>query len=260
MNADVSKPAEPIWAYLHGELAEDERFSFEADMARDYALRLRVEEARQLDSLLGSALLSQDETETGLDALADQALAAWELEQTPAIHEAPAVTPRRKTVAFPAWPISLRRPGWSLTGLAAAAILMVLVSPLLRETPEVVWTRPDFSPLALRGPAGSAVATLPADTAARCQKVLVAALARAFEERGAVPRCGLTLSFRLQELCKGAFSVTVQAHDRSKRTVGEWRGDYSGMESFLKHADASAAQMIAVLAVGGEDAFGGGKP
>lgn len=260
MNADVSKPAETIWAYLHGELSEAERLSLEADVARDPALRFRFEEARRLDRLLGSALPSLDAAEAGLDALADLALAAWECEQTPAFQARLATSSRRKTVVFPAWTLSLRRPAWGVAGLAAAAALTMLVSPLLRETPETAWARPTFSPLALRGTNGSAAATLPADTAVRCQKVLASALARAFEERGAVPRNGLTLTFRLQELCKGAFSVTVQAHDRSQRIVGEWRGDYTGVQSFLKQANASAAQMMAVLAVSGEDAVSGGQP
>ena len=88
----------------------------------------------------------------------------------------------------------------------------------------------------------------------------MAALKRSAETRGVALPSGLTFSFHMQELRDGAFSVSVQARlrDGEGETVGEWSGDYSSVETFLNHVDASAERMVETW-VNLSGAEGGGK-
>lgn len=255
MKADESNSSETIWACLHGELDANAQNAFEQEMARDSGLRERFEASRQMDLMLRATLAALGTDDMTGDAIDVQALAAWEREHTSAsqpMSDFPKVAPRG---------LFLRRSAFGVAGLAAAAALVLVVSPALQSPGGVMWTEPVFAPLTLRGAGNSSesVAHVPA-LAASCQKVLSAALEKTLAARScAVPRT--TLSLRLQELRRGgAFSVVVTAVQRDGQTVGEWSGDYSGMEAFLSQADASAVRIAATLDPSGNTSSQRGQP
>jgi len=246
VNADVSSPAEAIWAYLHGELSKEERLSFEKELACDDTLRSRFEESRQLDRLLRSVAPSLDSTDESLDVLAEQALAAWEREQ--AVSSRPRSDLSLAAPVRSGWLLMFRRPAMGLAGLAAAAALLLIVSPVLRMPHGVSWSDPVFAPLTLRGMGTQGGRrAMDAGSAMRCQQALKAALTRSVQARGVALPNGLSFSLRLQELTDGAFSVSVQARLRDGRTAGEWSGDYSSLQAFLNCADISAERMVELL-------------
>ena len=254
MKADETNLSETIWAYLHGELGEDARQALERQMAHDPELRLRFESARQMDRLFRATLPALDTCDTTEAALVGQALAAWESEQ------AVAAQPPASFAAGARWPTFFRRGAVGAAGVAVAALFVLAVSPALRAPDGVTWAEPVFAPLTLRGSGLPAEgASLAPATAARCQEVLRAAVEKDLATRGVtVPRA--TLSFRLQALRRGAFSVAVTARQRDGRVVGEWGGDYSGIEAFLSQKEASAARIAETLAACGEAGAKGGQP
>jgi hypothetical protein len=260
VKADANKISEAIWAYLHGELDEAGRHALEQGLSTDAGLRAQLERARRLDLLVREALprlVGADGQADADAALAEEALAAWEREQpaaaTPVPNPAPARWPRAYRFS------QFRRPALGIAGLAAAALLILAVSPAWMAPRGLRWETPTFVPLAYRGavePAGAPA--LDPGAAQRCQQALVAALARATASRGQTLPSGLALSLRLQELRNGAFSVCVQARLRSGRAVGEWSGDFSCMEAFTGQVDSSAAAMAEELdMLSGAEGVGG---
>jgi len=254
VKAEGHTSSETVWACLHGELGQDGRAALEREMAGDPECRRRFEKARRLDGLLRSTLPALATDRVSDDALTGQVLAAWESEQPAAAQPAPVISAATRGFTF------LRRPAVGVAWLAAAAALVLAVSPALRTPGGVRWAEPVLAPLTLRG--GGTLSgndTVAPDAAARCQAVLSAALAKALEARGVtVPRT--TLSLRLQELRRGAFSVVVTARQRSGRVVGEWSGDYSDVQLFFAQADASAARIAEALDGCGNDCATGGRP
>ena len=256
MKANESNSKDAIWACLHGELDANARNALEQEMARDSELRARFESARELDRMLRATLPIPSSADQPDGAIVEQALAAWERDQ------AAAAQPEMPFSEPALLGLYLRRSLVGVAGLAAAAALVLAVSPVLHVTDGVSWTAPVGAALTLRGPDSSSESSardVPF-TATRCQEMLRASLAKTLETRGgAVPRA--TLSLRLQELRRGgAFSVVVTAVHRDGRVVGEWSGDYSGVEAFLSSADASAARIAETLGSSGKTVSAGGMP
>jgi anti-sigma factor RsiW len=257
VKADDTNLSETLWACLHGELDPNAQKAFELEMAGDPGLRARFESARRLDHLLRKTLPALGTADDlAVEAMAAQALEAWERE-----HPADSKNVAEVTKIAP-WHLFRKKAVFGVSGLAAAAALILLVSPALRSAEGVRWTDPVAAPLTLRGSGNvnERSAQVPARAAAQCQEALSAALAKALEARGAaVPRT--TLSLRFQELRHGgAFSVVITAARRDGQTVGEWSGDYSGMETFLSHADASAARIAEALSPSGSPGSKEGQP
>ena len=256
MKAEVTHSSEAIWAYLHGEAGAAERNALEGAMRCDPALRSRVERSRQVDRLLRAALPAAGTDGTSDEALEEQALAAWERTNAADSGQAPQLP--RVIPLQSKWLLFFSRPAAGVIGLAAAALLMLTVSPAWRMSRGVSWEKPVCAPLSFRGSSAPEAGHTPdAASAERCQEELAAAVARACSARGVALPPGLVFSLRLQALRGGAFSATVQARLRTGRAAGEWSGDYSGLQSFLDHADASAARMVETL-VNISGAEGGG--
>ncbi|MEI7899143.1 MAG: hypothetical protein WCK89_02750 [bacterium] len=250
MKANESNSSEAIWGYVHGELDIGARNALEQEMARDADLHSRYESARQLDGMLRATLPALGTDEASDEAIAGQVLAAWEREQAAAVQATRAARPFVKGSVF------LRRAGVGVAGLAAAAALVLVVSPALRAPGGARWAEPVFTPLTFRGGGRSSepAAVTPA-VAALCQAALRAALDKAIEaHQTKVP--STTLSFRLQVLRHGAFSVAVTARQHGGQVVGEWGGDYSGVQAFLSQADASAVRIAETLAASSEQVEG----
>lgn len=262
MNADVDRANEIVWAYLHGELDEAARGTLEQQLPQDGALRERLERARHLDRWVRDAApqLGADGPAALDEALTEEAVAAWERDCPAVAKAACAPVPgviRAQTPRFNVF----RRPAVGFAGLAAAALLILAVSPALLGPRRARWSDPVFVPLALRGASETAVGhTVDKGAARRCQEALMQALARAEAVRGRSLPPGLVFSFRLQELRGGAFSVCVQARLRNGRPAGEWGGDFSNMAAFTGHVDSSAATIAEELSVSSGAEGVGGRP
>lgn len=237
-----NKHGETIWAYLHGELDEDARLSFEQELADSPELCGRFETARRLDRMIRTVLPAQSAAEESDEEIEEQALNAWERDQGTS-HPQPSSSRRG---GLPSWfGFSLR----ATAGIASlAAALYVLVSPALRYSPVPRWATPVFVPLALRGAEtrdeSSAVSPYAAE---RCQVALCAALGQVLKARSVILPAGLRFSLSVHELRQGAVAVAVQARTSDARLVGDWTGDYSDVDAFLSQADVSAVQMVDLL-------------
>ena len=253
MKEKASSQSETVWAYLHGELTGDERSAFERDLQADAALRRTFEDAARMDRVLHATLPVMDQKDISVEAVAEQALACWEREyDLESDSEAFAVRrfqPRWRGVFF--------HPAAGLAGLAAAAVILLAPS-FLSPSGGLVWDDPVFAPLSLRGalaPAEQSV--LPGDTAERCQELLKSELERALAVRTDSARIPVAVSFHLQELRNGAFSLSVQVRTRKGEVIGEWSGDYSGEAAFREQVGASAEQMAEAMAAWFTVAAGG---
>lgn len=256
MKAECDSASEKIWAYLHGECDAETRQAIEKEIARDGALRTELGRARNLDCMLRAALPALSEQSPGDEALAEQALAAWDRQNANKAAFSPA---RPVPVRWRAFSPVGRRIAVGLSGLAAAAALVVAVTLNFRTPQPAKWEDPTFIPLAWRGPDTQAGGrAIDACAARRCQEALMASVACASAARKVALPPGLVFSVRIQALRNGAFSMCVQARLRAGRNVGEWDGVYSGLDAFFKNADVSADRIVGEVAafLGGE----GGRP
>ena len=254
MKTDTDRTDERLWQFLHGEMDDAGRDDLERAMDADDGLKERCERARRLDGALRALLPKMGEPESDPERLAERACAAWEEDQRRA---GLAVSARKPALARGLW--AWRKALLGGAALAAAAALMAVVSPALRGPHGVSWEPPRFSPLVLRG-SGVAPKVVDAAAAGRCRRALAEAVSRvAAERRVELPR-GLAFSFQVQELREGALSVAVQAKSADGRLAGEWLGDYSSAEAFLKQAEASAARIVEALTSPPRDRSEGVRP
>ena len=249
MKEIASNQIEAVWAYLHGEMADEERNAFELDLQKDAELRRIFDETSKMHRLLRETLPVVDQEESSIDDIADKALACWEKEYDLKQRFVSERASQQKQGGLPSkWSRFLFHPAVGVAGLAAAAVIL-LVSPVLKTPAGLAWDDPVFSSLALRGAqSAEAQAVLSEDIAVRCQTLLQSELMRALETRADSSQISLVLSLHLQELRNGAFSLIVQARTRKGDLVGEWSGDYSGEAAFNEQVGASAEQIAEALA------------
>jgi anti-sigma factor RsiW len=230
---DTTAREERLWAFLHGELKRGPRRAFEREAAADPELRKRLAESRRMERVLRVALRQTAPAEEEGDRLVTAAVRSWEA-------EAPRAARRRGVTGWMTFSI---RAAAGVGSLAAA--LYVLLLPAFRYSDTPVWTRPSFEPLVLRGTEQRepGVKALTRYEVKRCQIALNAALRTALAQRSDVLPAGLEFSMRVRELRGGALSVTVHAK-AGPRTVGDWTGQYSGVDAFLRQAGSSAENMI----------------
>ena len=230
MNQPADKPRTLLWGYVHNELPVPERRSVAQALSHDPNLRRSATATGVFDQRLRAAFAVLDADET---VWADRALAAWDREQA----APPSVS----------WS---RRCRWPLAAALAAAAALALLLTLPVPPSALQWDRPAFVPLVLRGAASAALtAHLAPDTATDCDRMLRAAVTDACRAHNLVPRPGLVLALRVQELPQSAFAVVVQARNRDGSQFQEWRGDYASVASFGKHLSASALAIAETIAV-----------
>lgn len=227
-----------LWPFLHGELDDAAQRELRQALDTQPELRQRLQTCRRVDRLLRTHFAPRVASPVPTtDTLAERAMQAWDREHVD----------RARSRGWPGWSgISLK--GAAALGAAAAA-LMLWLSPNTPPHGCPDWASPVFIPLTLRG-AGTSAHTPPLSRqdAVRCQGALAQALDRALDACGsALPR-DWTAALRVHELPRGALSVTVQVRDSASHTVAEWSGDYSNADAFLNQAEASAARMAEDLA------------
>jgi len=205
-----------IWAYLHNELASEERDRFERALQGDPALREALEERRQTHRELESVLPMLGKMGNADDQLEERLIAEWESEH-PGYAEVPIRKPRRKILYF------------SLP-LAAAAAAMVLLLALPQKP--IHWQRTSYgSAPQLRGQP----VTEPHYTRAELKQVngeLQKAIGTSLEQLAA-PLEPWKLRIRLQELASGSLAVEISGHPRGNPESSKvWTETFQGLEHF----------------------------
>lgn len=227
-----------LWPFLHGELDTAAKSELRQALDAQPELQQRLEACRRADRLLNAYFLSDAASSASSeDTLAERAMQAWDSERRR----------RARPHGWPGWGGVLLKSAVALG--AAAAALMLWLSPDTPTEGHTGWAPPAFIPLALRGADTSGhTPPLTRQDAVRCQDALAQALARALDARAAALPRGWTAALRLHELPRGALSITVLARDSDARTVAEWSGAYSNIDAFLQQADASADRLAEDLA------------
>jgi len=236
-NPDMTREAS-LWPFLHGELDTAAKSELRQALDAQPELQQRLEACRRADRLLNAYFLSDAASSASSeDTLVERAMQAWDSERRR----------RARPHGWPGWGGVLLKSAVALG--AAAAALMLWLSPDTPTEGHTGWAPPAFIPLALRGADTSGhTPPLTRQDAVRCQDALAQALARALDARAAALPRGWTAALRLHELPRGALSITVLARDSDARTVAEWSGAYSNIDAFLQQADASADRLAEDLA------------
>ncbi len=216
-----------LWAYVHGQLTEDERQALEARMRREPDIEQELLRVRQLDGILRDHLA---DAVAGQAALEDRILEAIESDSM-------------RKEEQPWW----RRHGFTSL-LAAAALLSVLVGAPFYFRGPVEWEPVQFKPLEYRGdtPATQRSQYTRADADA-CFQAFEDALIRAMAEAGSaqfVPRPVITFSVR--ELARARLTIEVEARAGRDGTPVLSRREVGSVEEF----EACAALLATEVADG----------
>ncbi len=268
MKERSSSEIKTVWAYLHGELTDDERRLFERRMQMDAELRWLYADAARMNSLLRETIPAQERADCSVEALVEEALSVWEQSSSGDAENSELggnvevgngdVYKLSRVMSTSKWWKILSHPALGFGALAAAAVIM-LASPGLRGSVPLRWDKAEFTPLALRGQHSTAYDNgLTEEVAVRCRQLLRVKLERELAGRNLGSLSPMTASLQLRELRDGAFSLTVKIRAQSGVSVGFWSGDYSGEALFREQAGSSAAVMADDLAAwldsyGGED-------
>ncbi|MEN8254778.1 MAG: zf-HC2 domain-containing protein [Verrucomicrobiota bacterium] len=221
-----------IWAYLHNELAPDERARFERALQGDADLREALEERRQTHRELENILPILDKGDEGDDQLEERLIAEWESEH-PEYAEVPIRKPRRRILYF----------SLPLAAAAAAAVLLLALS----QKP-IHWERTSYgSAPRLRGQP----VMEPRYTRAELKQVdgELQETIEAHLEQLAVPSRPWTLKIHIQELVGGALTVEIAGHPRKTPEVSEaWNRSFQSLENFRGHVPEFGKQVAEDLA------------
>ncbi|MFC1468180.1 hypothetical protein ACFLQY_05825 [Verrucomicrobiota bacterium] len=211
-----------IWAYLHDELAQEQRQQFEATLENSGELRQALEERqsthKELQALL--PLLEDEDTRT-----AEALLAEWETEH-PKYQEQP---PRKKIIKFP------------LLAAAAAALVMLVMQPWSQGP--IDWQRTAIGAAPqLRGESG---------VHGHYSSGKLRQAARDLQEATETRLMELTdtpaawrLQIAMQELAEGALDVEVSGHPRSQPEQTEiWSRTFVSLPAFREGTGSFAHQI-----------------
>lgn len=241
-----------MWGYVHDEMSDRERESFEAELRADPRLQEEAASIRAVDMKL-SRLLPYAELST--EEISDRILRA--LERDVGLGE-PAAVPRRTTVvAFPRWREYVTSgvfSRWSFgVAAAAAALLIVGAIPHLTVGP-VTWDRPEFVTTTYRGGDPDAQPAYTPRDAAACLSSLKESIRRAQGGRD-TGLCAIlrrdkpdwTLGFSFRQAPEGAICVRVGARNTSTGESFSWQRRADGLDNFLLEADDFAGEIADAL-------------
>ena len=224
---DGQQNSERLWAYVHGELPEEERAALEQALSEDAALASELAEIRALHGALGSAKLADDEL------LEERVLQAFDSEQSE-------ITEKK---GVPTMGDTTKRSFWSSpaikVGFAVAACVVAVLGFQLYTGPSLDWDDAEAITLAYRGTGGDESQYKPEellDFASSLRKEIqttfdAAAEAEA-EGKGWLPqRARWKLRIHIQELNDGAFDMEVSAKERGARAVTKrWSETYKNSQ------------------------------
>ncbi len=226
--------SEQIWAYLHNELAPEEKDRFEQALHSDPHLREALDACRETHQELESILpLLDGEDAAADDQLEERLLAEWEAEH-PEYAETPIRRPRRKILYF------------SLP-LAAAAAAVILLSLSLQTKP-IHWQRTAYGTAPqLRGQPEMQ----PHYTRTELKQInreLQKAIEIHIEQLPVLPD-PWKLKIYLQELANGALSVEISGHPRADPVQStQWNRGFQSLEIFRESIPLLGKQVADDLA------------
>ncbi len=258
MKERSSSEIRTVWAYLHGELTDDERRLFERRMQKDAELRWLYADTTRMDSVLRETIPALETADCSVDALVEEALSVWEQSSSGDAEKSEVggnvrvgnagVYKLNRGLSTSKWWKILSHPALGFGILAAAAVIM-LALPGLHGSVSLRWAKVEFTPLNLRGRHSTAYDNgLTEEVAVRCRQLLKVKLERELAGRNLGSLPPMTASLQLRELRDGAFSLTVKIRTQSGVSVGFWSGDYSGEALFREQAGSSVAVMADDLA------------
>jgi len=234
-----------LWAYVHGQLTEDDRQALELQLRDDAELRRELLRTQQLNRFLR-------------DHLAEAVEARAELEN-------------RVLEAVEAGGVRAKTPPWwrrrAFAGiLAVAALLLVLTGAPLYLRGPVAWEAPQFTPLEYRGDPEPQHGRYTREDAEACFRAFRGALVRAFDEARPPRRTRRpVVAFSVRELPRGRLAIEVAVrYDGDRPPVLSTR-EVGSVGEFEAAADAMAAEVMVSALV--QDAVrqhvrrdGGGSP
>jgi len=250
---------ERIWAYVHGELPQQERAGLERAIEQDATIRDELEAIRSFDDRLRALMPLTEQTQEGLGS---RILEAWEKETQDKAQER---APGGRLVFFPRLRELLTAPRFGRVVLgvaaAAAAILILTGVPHYYGGP-IRWEKPEFTCVHYRGAEAESVSHYTGEDAATCFSLLRERVQAGYDRQqgkarrlfGLAGKREWTLSFRFQELPKRDFCVIVNACDTRRNPVGKWTRYYSTVEEFRKDVDELGSEIAGKLAGDGEGA------
>jgi hypothetical protein len=210
----MTEPSDQIWAYLHDELAPEEKVRFEQELQNNPELLDALDACRETHGEMEHTLPLLDEDEITDDQLEEQLIAEWEAEH-PEYAEAPAQKQNRKILRF-------------TLPLAAAAAAMVLLSLSLQTGP-VHWQRTVYGTgPQLRGQLGAQ----PHYTRAELKQT-TRDLQETIESRLTELPEPWKLKVHIQELAEGALAVEISGypHADSNRLL-LWTENFQNLKTF----------------------------
>jgi hypothetical protein len=224
-----SPETERAWAYVHGELGEEERKSFASKLLADGRLRDEVSRLQALDGglrrwmpLLG---LTPDQVENRIIEALEPVL-----QGLPRQARAPA-----RRLLFPRIAWEWRWPRFQTVTAGLAAIAAILIAALVlpaRMAGPIRWLPPTLEPIryrgAIRGP------RLTPGMVGDLDRALAQALGAAYRASGtasAPQRLRWPLATEFRELPEGHFMVRVSALDRHREPVRVWSESWATPES-----------------------------
>ncbi len=223
-----------IWAYLHNELAPEEKDRFEQALHSDPYLRKALDACRKTHRELESILPLLDGGDTAADdQLEERLLAEWEAEH-PEYAETPVCRPRRKILYF-SLPL-------------AVAVAAVILMSLSLHPGSIHWQRTAYGTAPqLRGQPGMQ----PHYTRTELKQIN-RELQKAIEihlEQLPVLSEPWKLRIYLQELANGALSVEISGHPRADpgQTI-QWNRSFQSLEVFRKSIPLLGKQVADGLA------------
>jgi len=226
----MTAPIDQIWAYLHDELAPEEKDRFEQALQSDPALRDALDACRETHGELATLLPLLDREDTAVDdQLEEKLLAEWEAEH-PEYAEAPAQKPRRKILQF-------------TLPLAAAAAAVILLNLSLPRP--IHWQRTTYGTgPQLRGQLGAP----PHYTRAELKQI-TRELQKVIESHLTEPPDQWVLKISMQELANGALAIEISGRPRAKAGLSKhWNKNFQSLETFHSTIPAFGKQVADDLA------------
>lgn len=229
---------EKAWAYVHGELPEEELPAFEAALRSDPELAAEVAEARKLDRCLAASLPREAETD---DAFEDRVLSAWERDQVSAAGESfeeQAEPPAGRLIDFVQW---LWRPSF----VALAACLVLAAGIFMANRDPVHWSSMQMTMAVYRGEGAPPPALDPAsleDLPALLEREVDLAL-----EEVPGPKIRATLEGRIIVQPDGAINVLVTS-EKGLSAGLRWEEVYESPADFRAGVGGLSAGIAAGLA------------
>ncbi|MBN1671123.1 MAG: hypothetical protein JXR37_08835 [Kiritimatiellae bacterium] len=247
MSSDMRKNT---WAYVHGELSEEERRAMEDAMRQDAALREEVANARKIYDRLRRVLPAAERTEA---QLVDEILPELEQEWAAGRQAGPdpAAPPKDNVSALPRWFRQLWIPAHAYRiGLAAAAAVLFMVLPI-HSSLSVRWEYDVVPPSGFRGEGGATPAYSEGELAA-CRT----AVQTAFEQQGAGPgktertswvrrRRPWRVTVGIQEVIDAQLRVVAVAYAPGRKTAEKtWKAAFADPDALASGIHAFAEEVV----------------